>query len=42
MEIRDLKFLAHGRDRMKHVRLYSLLGLSTHKNETCYPTMTKV
>ena len=35
-------FLVHGWDRIKHVHFYSLLGLSTHKNAKCYPTMVKV
>ena len=35
-------FLVHGRDRNKNLHVYSLLGLSTHKNVKCYPTMTKV
>ena len=34
--------LVHGWDRTKNVHFYSLLGLSTHKNEKCYPTMTKM
>ena len=40
--IRNPKNLpVHGRDRIKHVHVYSLLGLSTHKHVKCYPTMTK-
>ena len=35
------RFLVHGRDRIKNVHFYSLLGLSSHKNVKCYPTMTK-
>ena len=34
--------VVHGRDRLKHVHSYSLMGLSTHKNVKCYPTMTKI
>ena len=33
--------LVHGWDRTKNVHVYSLLGLSTHKNVKCYPTMTQ-
>ena len=33
--------LVHGWDRNKNVHVYSFLGLSTHKNVKCYPTMTK-
>ena len=33
--------LVHGWDRIKHVHVYSLLALSTHKNVKRYPTMTK-
>ena len=34
--------LVHGWDRIKNVHVYSLLGLSTHKNLKCYPTITKL
>ena len=33
--------LVHGWDSMKKEQFYSLLGLSTHKNVKCSPTMTK-
>ena len=33
--------LVHGWHRIKHVHFYYVLGLSTHKNVKCYPTMTK-
>ena len=33
--------LAHGLDSSENVHVYSLLGFSTHKNVTCYPTRTK-
>ena len=34
--------LVHGWDRIKNLNVYSSLGLSTHKNVKCYPTMTKI
>ena len=34
-------YLVHGWDRIKHVRFYSLLGLSTLKNVKRFPTMIK-
>ena len=33
--------LVHGWDSIKNLNCHSLLGLSTHKNVECYPTMTK-
>ena len=33
--------LVHGWDRIEMYFFYSLLGLSTHKNVKCYPTITK-
>ena len=33
--------LVRGWDKIEHVHFYSLLGLSTHTNVKCYPTMTK-
>ena len=40
LELRS--YLVHDWDRIKHVHLYSLSGLSAHKNVKCYPTVTKV
>ena len=37
-----LPYLVHGWDRIKNVHSYSFLSLSTHKNDKCYPTMTKL
>ena len=37
----SFRFLVHGWDWIKNVH-FSLLGLSSHKNVKCYPTMTKV
>ena len=39
---RTSRFLVHAWDRIIHVHVYSLWGLSTHKHVKCYPTMTKV
>ena len=36
-----LGLLVHGWENMKNLNLYSSLGLSTLKNVTWYPTMTK-
>ena len=33
--------LVHGWGSVKNATCYSLLGLRTHNNEKCYPTMTK-
>ena len=33
--------LVHGWDRIKNVHVYSILGLATHKNVNCCPTMVK-
>ena len=35
------QLLVHGWDRTKNLHVYSLLGLGTHKNVKCSPTMTK-
>ena len=35
------RLLVHGWDRINNLHFYSLLGLSSHKNGKCYPTMTK-
>ena len=37
----NCSILVHGWDRIKNVHCYSFLGLSTHKNVKCYPTMTQ-